>query len=53
MYYLRKKHKLKESAYIGVISELEVMRRESEMSQEMYDAIDRLYRQQFNERNRL
>ena len=53
VYYLRKKHKLKESAYIGVISELEVMRRESEMSQEMYDAIDRLYRQQFNEINRL
>jgi len=52
-YYKRKKHKLQEQAYIDVISELEVACREHSSNDDMSKAVDRLYRQRFNDINSL
>lgn len=52
-YYKRKKHKLQLQAYIDVISELEVACREHSSNDDISKAVDRLYRQRFNDINNL
>ena len=53
LYYKRKRYKLKEQAYIGVISELEVACSEYSSGDDMSKVVDRLYRQRFDDINSL